>query len=205
MDRLNTCRSRCFRKNVVADLNHSDIAELVRRRFNGPEGDELRYIPLVDPALRQLSYDVARDPGLRHWLMTDPTTTTATLDGNGVADLTALIADPRILLECLQYGNIFPPVNVSLGYSTQPFRLIDNTGQMQLAGNYDALVFKATLDGFELKTKSADNNATPLAGTISFEVPYWPTLAQLPNSLVQKLVWGNYWVTGEPKSENAAV
>ena len=188
----------------MADLDHSGIAQLVLRRFNGPQSDELRYIALVDSALRQLAYDVARDPGLRQWLMTDPATTTATLDGDGVADLTALIASPRILLECLQYGNIFPPVNVALGYSTQPLRLIDNTGQILLAGNYDALVFKATLDGVNLKTKSADNNATPLAGTISLEVPYWPTIAQLPNSLVQKLVWGNYWITGEPKSENAA-
>lgn len=188
----------------MADLDHSGIAQLVLRRFNGPQSDELRYIALVDSALRQLAYDVARDSSLRHWLMTDPATTTATLDGDGAADLTTLIADPRILLECLQYGNIFPPVNEALGYSTQPFRLIDNTGQMQLAGNYDALVFKATLDGFSLKTKSADNNATPLAGTISFEVSYWPTLALLPEALVQKLVWGNYWQTGEPKSENAA-
>ena len=175
----------------MSTLNASDIAELVRRRFNGPEGDELRYIPLVDPALRQLSYDVARDPSLRNWLMTDPLTTTVTLDADGVADLTDLIEDPRILLECLQYGEIRPPVSVS--YSTQPFRMIDNSGMGLLAGNYDSLVYKCYLDGVLLRTKSGDSNATPLAGVMSFQVPYWPTIAQLPNALVQKLVWGPWW------------
>ena len=186
----------------MSALNHSDIGELVRRRFNGPEGDEIRYIPLVDSALRQLAYDVAKDPSTRQWLMTDPSTTTATLDGDGIADLSTLITTPRILLECLQYGDIFPPVNPA--YPTQPFRLVDQTGMIQLAGNYDALVLKATVDGHTLKTKSPDNNATPLVGTISFQVPYWPTIAQLPEPLVEDLVWGNYWATGESKSENAA-
>lgn len=185
----------------MADLNHSDIAELVRRRFNGPEGDELRYIPLVDPALRQLSYDVAADPALRNWLLTPRTTTTAALDADGVANLTALIASPRILIECLQYGDIYPPASSGI---TQPMRMIDNSGMGQLQGPYDSLVLKCWLEGTELHTRSADGNVTPLSGSLEFEVPYWPTLTQLPNSLVQKLVWGNYWQTGEPKSENAA-
>lgn len=175
----------------MSNLNASDIAELVRRRFNGPEGDELRYIPLVDSALRQLAYDVAKDPSLRQWLMTDPSTTTATLDADGVADLTALIADPRILLECIGFGDVFPPVDPN--YSTQPFRLVDNIGQLQLAGCYDALVLKATVDGFKFKTKSGDANATPLVGDISFAVPFWPRLSDLPESLVEQLVWGPYW------------
>lgn len=186
----------------MSTLNHSDIAEMVRRRFNLPEGAELQFVPLVDPALRQLAYDVARDSSLRQWLMTVPTATTVTLDADGVADLTALITDPRVLLECLQYGDIFPLV--ASGYPTQPFRLVDNVGQLQLAGGYDALILKATVDGFSLKTKSPDGNVTPLVGDISFQVPYWPTLAQLPEPLVEKLVWGNYWNTGEPKSANAA-
>lgn len=187
----------------MSTLNSSDIAELVRRRFNGPEGDELRYIPLVDPALRQLSYDVAKDPSLRHWLLTDPGTTTVTLDADGVADLTDLIDDPRILLDCLDLGDIYPPVNVN--YSTQPFRLVDSFGQFQLPGNYDSLVLKATLDGFKLRTKSPDNNATPLVGVISLQVPFWSTLALLPDSLVEHLVWGPWWqATPLTEAKNAA-
>jgi len=48
----------------------------------------------------------AADPNLRNWLLTNPATTTVALDANGVANLTALIATPRILLECLKYGEI---------------------------------------------------------------------------------------------------
>lgn len=186
----------------MANFSVSDVCEMVRRRFALPEGEEIRFQPLVDPALRQLAYDVARDPSLRNWLLTDPATTTATLDADGVADLTNLIANPRILLECLQYGEIRPPASA---ISVQPFRMIDNQGMGQLAGAYDSLVYKCWLDGVNLHTKSGDSNVTPLVGDISFSVPYWPTIAQLPNSLVQKLVWGNYWTTGqEVKSENAA-
>lgn len=186
----------------MSSLNASDIAELVRRRFNGPEGDELRYIPLVGPALRSLAYDVAKDPNLRDWLLTDPLTTTVTLDAGGVADLSTLITTNKILLECLMYGDIMPPVDPN--YSTQPFRLLSNPGQGQLASHYDPLVYKAWLEGFKLHTKSSDNNATPLVGDIRFSVSYEPTLPQLAESLVHHLVWGNYWATGEAKSENAA-
>ena len=175
----------------MADASVSDVCEMVRRRFNLPEGAELQFMPLVDPALRALSYDVARDPALRNWLMTDPATTTAVLDADGVANLTTLIASPRILLECLSYGEIRPPVNVN--YSTQPFRMIDNQGAGEIQGAYDSLVYKAWLDGVKLHTKSADNNVIPLVGSISFSVPYWASLSQLPNSLVQMLVWNDYW------------
>ena len=186
----------------MSAFNHSDIAEMVRRRFNLPEGDELRFIPLVDSALRQLAYDVAKDPSLRAWLMTDPSFTTASLSAAGVADLTALVASPRILLECLQYGEITPPAAYA---SDQPFRMIDNSGQGQLAGAYDALVYKAWVEGDNLFTKSPDNNVTPLTGTIAFRVPYWPTISQLPEPLVKNLVWGNYWIsTPLTEVQNAA-
>lgn len=184
----------------MSALTNADIAELVRRRFNGPPGDELRYLPLVDSALRQLAVDTAKDANSRDWLMTDPASAVATLDAAGVADLTALIASPRILLDCLSYGDIYPPVDPN--YSTQPFRLVDNSGALQLAGGYDSLIYKAHVDGFTLQTKSQDNNATPLVGDISFRVPYWPTMAQLPEPLVEKLVYGHYWSMAEQHAEN---
>lgn len=172
----------------MSSLTHSDVAELVRRRFNGPDGDELRYIPLVDPAIRHLAYEVAADPELRHWLLTDPATTTVALDANGVANLTALIASPRIILECLKYGSIMPPA----GYSTQPLRMLDNEGQGQLKGMFDSLQGKFWLNGTFLFTKRV-NNAF-MAGSLRLEVPYWPTLLQLPESLIHKLVHGDYWM-----------
>lgn len=173
---------------------------MVRRRFGGPEGDELKYMPLVDPALRRLAYDVAKDPSLRDWMLTDPTTTTVTLDANGAADLAPLILSPRILLDCLKYGDIYPPVDPN--YPTQPFRLVENAGQGLLSGAYDALVLKAWIDGTTLRTKPPDN-ATPLVGDISFRVPYWATLPQLEESLVQKLVDGPYWTPAETTKANA--
>lgn len=181
----------------MSSLSHKDIAEIVRRRFNGPDGDELRYIPLVDSALCHLAYDVAADLGLRHLLLTDPAATVVTLV-NGVADLSTLVAAPRILLECLKYGEIMPPI--AAGYPTQPFRFIDNTGQGQLKGMFDSLQPKCWLGGNFLYTKMV-NNAF-MVGDISLEVSYWPDLAQLPDQLVHNLVHGNYW-TGAVKEDAA--
>lgn len=172
----------------MSALTHADIGEMVRRRFNGPDGDVLRYVALVDPAIRHLAYDVAVDPNLRPWLMTDPATTTAALDANGIADLSPLIANPRIILECLKYGEIMPPAGS--GYPTQPFRMLNSEGQGQLKGMFDALQPKCWLSGYFLHTKRV--NAF-MVGSISLEVPYWPTIAQLPESLVHKLVHGDYW------------
>lgn len=174
---------------------------MVRRRFGLPEGGELAFMPLVDPALRRLAYDVAKDPSLRDWMLTDPTSAIATLDANGVADLSPLIVSPRILLECLSYGDIYPPVDPS--YPTLPFRMVES-GHLQLAGAYDALVLKCSLNGTSLHTKSPDNNATPLVGDISFQVPFWATLPQLAEPLVQKLVDGPYWTPAETGKANAA-
>lgn len=185
----------------MSAFNRSDIAEMVRRRFNGPEGDELRYIPLVDTALRQLAYDISRSSELRNYLMTDAALVTLTLAADGTTDLTTIITtDPRVLIDAFCYGDVFPPA----AYGTMPMRLVDNFGQLQLAGNYDGLILKYCIDGFLLRTKSSDNNVTPLVGDVSFAVPYWPTIAQLPEHMVENLVWGNYWATGEAKSENAA-
>ena len=187
----------------MADVSVSDVCEMVRRRFNLPEGDELRFMPLVDPALRQLAYDVARDPSLRNYLMTDADTVTATLDADGIADLSTLVnTSPRILLECLCYGDVHPDPSWA---SQQPLREVSEMGQGLLAGAYDSLVYHYWLEGMNLNTRSPDNNVTPLVGTISFRTPYWPTLDQLPNSLVQKLVWGPYWAdTPLTEAKNAA-
>lgn len=173
----------------MSALTHNDIAEMVRRRFNGPDGDVLRYVPLVDSAIRHLAYDVAADPNLSHWLLTDPATTTAVLDANGVANLTALIANPRILLECLRYGEVMPPVNDS--YPQLPLRMLDHEGQGMLKGIFDRLQGKYWLSGKFLHTKRISN--AYMAGSISFETGYWPTLDQLPEALIHNLVHGNYW------------
>ena len=170
------------------------IAIRVRRKLGLPESAALSLQPLVDVAIRRLAYDIARNSNVENYLQTNPATTTVTLDGSGTADLTALVANPRILLDCLKWGDIFPPA----GYdSTQPFRLVDNLAQLRLAGAYDALVYHACLSGTSLFTRSPDNNLTPLAGIISFSVTYWPTIAQLPDSLVERLINHPFWLGQE--------
>lgn len=183
----------------MSALTHNDIGEMVRRRFNGPPEDVLRYVPLVDSALRDLAYEVAANHQMRHWLLTDPASTTVALDANGVADLSPLITSPRILLECLKYGNIFPPVNTA--YPTQPFRMIDNPGQGLVKGMFDSLQPKCWMEGVFLHTKRVRNAF--MSGSIALEVPYWPTLAQLPEPLVHKLVHGNYWQAATPEKDAA--
>lgn len=164
---------------------HESISVRVRRKLGLPESAALGIQPLVDPGLRRLCYELAKDSHLRHWVMTDPATTSVTLDASGVADLTALVASPRIILEALRFGEIFPPT----GYpSTLPFRFVEHAGQGQLAGAYDALQYKCYLQGDNLYTKSPDANVTPLAGDISFRVPMWKTISQLDNSLTDRLV-----------------
>ncbi len=181
----------------MATDTHESICIRVRRRFNRPETDTLGLQPLVDVALRRLCYDLAMDPATRNWVLTDPATTTLTLDADGSVSLAPLIASPRILLECVELGEITPPS----GYpSTQPFRFVKNSSQGQLAGCYDSIVYKAWIEGSRLYTKSGDNNATPLAGDIALSVPYWQTLQQLDQSLVERLVFHTYW-DGTPAKE----
>lgn len=163
---------------------------MVRRRFNGPETDTLRFQPLVDTALRRLAYDVGISANVENWLQTDKATTVATLDGDGVADLSALITSPRILLETLPFGEIYPPVSSGI---TQPFRLVNNFGQLQLPSAYDSMFLRACLEGTNLITRSQDG-VTPLSGDISLSVTFWPDLTTLPDSLVERLVFHPYWL-----------
>lgn len=134
----------------------------------------------VPPALEDLARKVAYDANKRHLLLTAPSTTTAALNASGVADLSALIANPRVLLDCLKYGTIYPPAGSP---STQPFRVLEHAGQGRLRGVYDALVYKCWVEGSQLHTKSANNNVTPLAGNISFAVPRIPGLPDVPFAL----------------------
>lgn len=44
------------------------------------------------------------------------------------------------------------------------------------------------MQGVKLNTISEDNNATPLTGSLGLAVPYWATLAQLSEQLIEPLV-----------------
>ena len=132
-------------------------------------------------ALEKLARQIAVSPRLRHFFLTEPTTVTLTLASDGTVDISSLLTTNRVLLDCLWYGEIFPPVNDL--YPTQPFRLVENRQQGLLTGMLDSLVLKAWMEGTTLHTKSPSNNVEPLVGSISFRVPYVPTLDQVPANL----------------------
>jgi len=168
----------------------NDLEQRVKNRLQ-PEGiaeDDLAFVIGQEtfPALEQLARECARDPSQRHFFLTSPASVTAVLDGTGAADLSSLVTNNGILIDCLQYGEVFPPV--SDAYPTQPFRIIENRQQALLSGMLDGLVLKAWREGNLLKTKSPSNNVEPLSGSVSFKVPRVPTLAEVPATLEGRVV-----------------
>jgi hypothetical protein len=141
---------------------------------------------LIPPVIQQLSGSAGMDPGQRHYTFSDPLTVTAALDGAGIADLTALIAD-GLLLERLKFGEITHPS------SDFPLVLQAHTGQGILPSNYDSFGFlHCWLVGPKLHTRSADANQTPLPGSLAFACPRVAGLddlsSQLDDDLISNLV-----------------
>ncbi len=133
---------------------------------------------LCDDAILRSARACAADAALRPYVLTDPATTTAPLDASGVAGLTALVRDPRVLLDLLNFGEITHP---DLDF---PLRPLATSAQGALASALDALIGKYWIEGSSLYTRSTDGNQTPLSGSLALRVPYWPTLAQYPDALV---------------------
>jgi hypothetical protein len=164
----------------MSTLNEEQVGLLVRRRLGLPPATRLRFVPLIPAALLRTVEKCAARDDLRHWVLTDKATTTAALDGSGVAGLSTLVTTPRIQLHLLRYGNIYH------ADSTFPLRPLEEAAHGQLAGALDTMFLRYWLEGTNLCTRSADGNTTPLSGPLSFAVPYWMTLAQLPEALVEK-------------------
>lgn len=132
----------------------------------------------ADDAIQRTVELCAYDAKLRHLVWTDPASVTVTLDDSGVADLSTLVTDERILLDLLKYGEIR-----HADYD-HPFRLLENSGQGGFAGSLDALFPKCWLVGSKLHTRTGGETA--LSGDLTLAVPYWMTLALLPEELVGK-------------------
>lgn len=160
-------------------LTEKEIAIKIRRRMGWAVAERLRVHPLIDDALLLLSRDAAKDANRRKLFLTDRDTTTVALDVDGVADLTALIASPRIIIDCLHYGEIYDPSSVNPLVERQ---------QGTRQGNYDDIYLHYVLDGVKIRTQSADNNVTPLDGPLSLAVVKWVTLAGLAEQEVERLV-----------------
>lgn len=121
----------------------------------------------------QISFDVLQDLGesvgrsfgpKRNYTFTDPTTTTATLDGNGAANLSTLVAENGLLLENLQFGEIR---HLSSAY---PLERVGTVAELNFPSNYDSIIFRYALIGMKLKTRGA--SSSPLAGDLSFACPH---------------------------------
>lgn len=160
-------------------LTEAEIAIKIRRRMNAPVSDRLRYHPLINDALLLLSRESAKDKERRQLYLTDRNTITVALDGSGVANLTALIASQRILVDCLHYGEMYDPSN--------PNPLVQRR-QGSRPGNYDNSYLHYVLDGVKVRTQSTDNNVTPLTGPLSLAVAKWVTLGELAEQEVERLV-----------------
>lgn len=165
----------------MSSLTAQDIGVKIRRRLGAPVSDRLRYHPLIDDALyRLVARKVAPAKRLRPLLLTDPAAATVTLV-DGAADLSALVASDRILVACLRYGRI---THASYSYA---LRLLESADQGALPNALDGMFPKCWLVGTTLHT-SLDAEGNALTGDLALAVPYWPTLAQLPESLVESLV-----------------
>jgi hypothetical protein len=162
----------------VSTLNEQQVAILACKRAGLPPAAALRLIPLVSAALLLTVRKAAAKTALRHLVWTDPATTTAALDGSGVGDLSTLVTTNRIQLDLLKYGEI------RHSSFEHPLRLLENSGQGAFSGSLDSLFPKCWLKGQKLSTRVA-NEGNLLTGSLSFAVPYWMTLAQLPEDLVE--------------------
>lgn len=137
---------------------------------------------MVAPAIQQLSGNAGMVVGERHYTFSDPAAATATLDSAGVANLTTLIANQGLLLERLNFGEITHPD------SAFPLVLQSHSGEGVLPGNYDTLFLHCWLVGPKLHTRSADNNVTPLTGSLAFASPRVSGLDGLNSQLDDELL-----------------
>jgi hypothetical protein len=164
----------------MSALTHKSLAVIVRHQAGLPPHERLGLQALINPTLKQLARDVALDRRSRNFLLTDPATTTVTLDANGVADLSSLVSSQKILLDRLKFGEITHPD------SDLPLDFIESSDLGGLDGGLDELFVQCWLTGTLLYTKNTGADA--LSGDLSLAVPYIPTLLQLPEALEPKLI-----------------
>lgn len=161
----------------MSAYTEEQVALLVCKRLGLPPAARLRFVPLIPAGLLRTCRKAAARPALRHLVWTDPAAVTVALNGSGVADLSTLVSTNRVQLNLLKYGEI------RHADFSSPLRLVESaTGGF--AGSLDLLFPKCWLIGKKLSTRKG-GETTYLAGSLSFAVPYWQTLAQLDESLVE--------------------
>lgn len=161
----------------MSDLTHSTIAILVRNRLDLPASARIRIQSLVNTGLQRLGKKVAQDRHKRQYILTDKASVTASLT-SGYVDLSTLIEANGIQLEYITYGYVWHGSN-ALQWKRGP-----DLGGM--AGPFDTVFPHCWLEGEVLYTKGT--NGSVLSGTLSFSVPYIPSLSQLSSTLNDDLL-----------------
>lgn len=164
----------------MSQLSEEHIALQVRQKLRLPPTATLDLQPLIPVALNQLAIQIAGDYKNRHWLLTDPSATTATLT-SGVADISSLITSDSILIEMIRYGSVY--VNAITG---QPAIWENQVGMGRMAGPYDSIFYHVFQQGTNLYVRGPSTSA--VSGTLYLAVNYVPDLDGLPESLTDDLV-----------------
>jgi hypothetical protein len=181
-------------------LSYKKIGEFVRNRVGAPVRERFRLQTMVKDALQKLADKIPLDNNRRALLKTPRATTTATLTA-GVADLSTLVnSTPFINLNRIRFGEVY------LGSSTVPLEWVPDSSTLVLEEAVDSDFKVYWIEGTKLYTKDAT-----LAGTLSFAVPFVPTLSTLPRDLetalvdevtmIAKTAQGSGWIEGKEEDE----
>lgn len=163
----------------MSDLSYSQIGILVRNRLDLPASARLRLQSLINTGLQRLGKKVAQDRHKRQYILSDQSTTTATL-ASGSVSLDTLIDDSGLQLEFITYGFLWH------SDYTAPLQWKRGPDMGAIAGPFDNVFPHCWMEGTTLYAKGT--NGAALSGVVRFAVPYVPTLAQLSNTLNDELL-----------------
>jgi len=164
-------------------LTYPIVAELVRGRLQLGAKEKLRIQKLIPSGLQRLAEEVSQDTQKRRFLLTDRFTVTATPDATGAIDLTSLINSSGLMLDKIRYGAIYN------GTDQRQLDYFSNSQfaeySMAFANTYQTKFYRLT--GRTLHAFRGDQ--TPITTDLNFQVPYTPTLSQMPeNDLLTDLL-----------------
>ena len=95
-------------------LTPQEIGLLVTRRLRLPQSERPRVQTFIDEALNALAYNFVNDYEKRKWLLTDKSAVTAAITSSGkdyYADLSTVISSNGVMVDYLEYGQIFHTVS----------------------------------------------------------------------------------------------
>ncbi len=98
-------------------LTEEQCGLLTAERLKLPRSAGLGFQTYIGNALNNLALDTVNDAQKRRWLITDPSTTSASVvfsNGQYYADLSTLMASPQVMIDYLNYGTIYvTPIDTS--------------------------------------------------------------------------------------------